>query len=323
MPFAQNIKPRFRAPLAPLTMFANVPARLLVSAFATLFAAYAFTCPVPAHAGAGLTINAYLSAPNSKGSTFNNITTETFSSFSSTVKTIQSTSFSSAIGVYNPSGTPAATAGAYSINPDDTYGTGTGNYFSIGAQSGSSTPVTLTFTNVVQYFGLSYNAGDNNNGFTFYDESNNLIGRYTTAKLVAALKGGQGTVTAVNGTSYNTSFFYGKPTTGAVGTAQSTTTGNTEPYGFLNFVVGGGTGTSGVKKIVFDNSGTTGTGFESDNHTISTVAQSVTGGNYIFVGSTDTPEASTLALLSTGLPLLAGGFAVRKRRQRKGAASIA
>lgn len=107
------------------------------------------------------TVTAYLSAPNTQfvPASITGAVSETFNTQTADVYTYTDAApFSSAIGNYS---------GQFAVVADNQYGTGTGNYFALGAQSSSSTPVTLTFTNPIQYFGMSYNAGDNNNGFTF------------------------------------------------------------------------------------------------------------------------------------------------------------
>jgi alpha-D-ribose 1-methylphosphonate 5-triphosphate synthase subunit PhnG len=64
-------------------------------------------------------------------------------------------------------------------------------------------------------------------------------------------------------------------------------------------------------KVVFDNSGTTGSGFESDNHTV-TSAPVTLSGDHVFVSSLagNTPEPAAAALLAGGLLLIA---AARRR----------
>ncbi len=54
--------------------------------------------------------------------------------------------------------------------------------------------------------------------------------------------------------------------------------------------------------MLLGNSGTTGTGFESDNHSILSLAPTAPGTPVFVQSFTNTPEPSTLALL--GLPLL-------------------
>ena len=255
----------------------------------------------PAHA-AGI-VYAYLSAPNQQTvpTTIPSATTETFDETNMT--TGNHTNFSSAVGTYT---------GTFDVIANDQYGNGTGQYFDIGAQAQSAAPVTLTFATPVTYFGLSYDAGDANNGFTFYDAKGNLIGRYSTQTLINALSGGQGTVMDISGNSYAASRYYGQPNGAGTTDTTTRTTDGAEPFSFVNFFAG--TGTT-IGSVVFDNSGSTGTGFESDNHTISTaVTGRPTSGAFVPVGSTaGAPESSSLALLLGALPLM--GAAVRRRRR--------
>ncbi len=256
-----------------------------------------------APAQAQITISAYLSAPNTQTvpGSITGAVSETFNAQpTGSHEYTEEAPFVSAVGNYS---------GRFAVVNDDSYGTGTGNYFAIGAQSGSSAPVTLTFATPVRYFGMSYNAGDPNNGFSFYDANDNFVGRYSTATLISVLHAGEGTVTALDNSIYETSKYYGKPN-GAGPGGNNTGQNAGEPYAFLNFFVDGG----GVSKIVFDNSGNQGSGFESDNHTLSLLAQTPVGQPFVFVGTTGVaPEPGTVALLAITLPV-AGAFLLRRKR---------
>jgi PEP-CTERM motif len=168
-------------------------------------------------------------------STVPGVTTETFNEFS----TGQYSSLSTAVGTLTTSGSGA-------IVVADIFGGagGTGNYFAVGAQSGSADPVTLTFSGPQSYFGLWWSAADANNTLTFLSGTT-VLETFTTATAFAGL-----------GSSY-----YGNPNNG----------GDTgEPFAYMNFNgVGGTTFTS----VVFSNNNTTGTGFESDNWSINAVPE--------------------------------------------------
>jgi hypothetical protein len=77
---------------------------------------------------------------------------------------------------------------------------------------------------------------------------------------------------------YRTSAYYGNPDSGL---------NTNEPYVFVDFVAKGAT----FNKIVFDNTNSIGTGFESDNHTI-TATSATMSNDHVFVEdlSADTPE---------------------------------
>jgi hypothetical protein len=239
----------------------------------------------PAFAG----IDVYLSAPKSQATVFTNTLTETFEGFTAGIHT---TSMVATIGTYQLS-----TTTKLAVLADDQYGTGTGQYVSLGAQSGTSAPVTLQLSSAQSYFGFSWNAGDANNEISFYN-SGQRVGYYATSQVIGLLS--HTTVTTLDGQTYQSSAYYGKPTTGV---------NSGEPYAFLNFIYTGGA----FDKIVFSNSNSIGTGFESDNHTIRTVAPTAPG-SFVHAGNASTPEPGTLTLLS-GLGLSGGIFLKRRRRK--------
>lgn len=290
------------------TKHSNNSVKSFVSSFlATLGVGLTALAVLPgAPAQAQITVSAYLSAPNTQTvpGSITGAVSETFNALPEGARTYtESDPFASPIGNYT---------GHFAVVGDNPYGTGTGNYFAIGAQSGSSSPVTLTFATPIHYFGMSYNAGDVNNGFSFYDSNDNFVGRYSTATLISVLHGGVGTVTALDNSVYETAKYYGKPNgTGPNGTSTGQNAG--EPYAFLNFFAENG----GISKIVFDNSGNQGSGFESDNHTISLAAQTPVGQPFVFVGTASAaPEPGTTALLAITLPV-AGAFLIRRKRTAK------
>ncbi|MBC7807565.1 MAG: hypothetical protein H7145_15620 [Akkermansiaceae bacterium] len=226
-----------------------------------------------------VTINAYLSAPDAQfaPSGFTGTTVETFNSLATGNRVTDY--IVPNFGTYSLNSTRRL-----AVLQDNQYGNGTENYVSLGAQSGSSSPVTLTFLTPVRYFAFAYQAGDNNNGITFFN-GNDMIGRFSTASILSLLGNRvTGSVQAVNGTIYQSSAFFGKPTT--------TNTNAGEPYSFVNFFSPDGAFT----RVVFDNSNTAGTGFETDNHTISATSQTPQGDFVLVGGVAVVPEASTLTL---------------------------
>jgi hypothetical protein len=238
-------------------------------------------------------LSVYLSRPQSQTTVFTGTVTETFESLATGNRT---TNFSSSIGTYQ-----LGASNPFNIQNDNQYGSGTGRYMAFGAQSGTSAPITLLFSAPQAYFGFSWNAGDQWNGMTFYSGAT-MIGRFSTATLTSLLS--QPTVRAIDNTIYNSSEYYGKP--------NNTTQNASEPYAFVNFIATGGTFT----RIVFDNSGQTGTGFESDNHTIR-AASPTPDSSFVYVTAVATaPEPVSASLLLLGsVPLLA----LRRRSARRAA----
>lgn len=236
-----------------------------------------------AHAQAPASLAVYLSRPQSQTTIFTDTITETFESLDTGNHT---TDYSSAIGIYDiGNGNP------FNIQDDNQYGSGTGKYMTFGAQSGTSEPITLTFNSPQAYFGFSWNAGDQWNGLTFYNGSAR-IGHFSTSTLTDLL--GRPTVRAIDNTVYNSSEYYGKP--------GNTSQNPGEPYAFVNFIATGGTFT----RIIFDNSGLTATGFESDNHTIRATTPTPDN-SFVFVTAVaSAPEPISLSFLMLGtVPFLA------------------
>jgi hypothetical protein len=94
------------------------------------------------------------------------------------------------------------------------------------------------------------------------------------------------TVTAINGTTYNTTAYYGNPNTNFLGQD------NNEPFIYTDDVLVGGT----FNEIEILNNGTTGTGFESDNWSIYT--GTVTLANIPTTDVGVVPEPSQYGLMS-------------------------
>jgi hypothetical protein len=254
-----------------------------------------------AAAARGASISIYISPPSVQ---FSEVAGTTVATFDSLAPGNLTTPYASAIGTYNAS--PGA---PFHVNAPDQYGGATDpanpttptNYFTIGAQSGTSAPVTVNLNQSADYFGFWWSAGDANNGVSLYIGSF-LLTRFTSQTLLTMLNGGSGQVTAINGTKYNTSAYYGNPNAPLL-----RNTG--EPYVFIDLVANG----VSFDRVVFDNSGTTSSGFESDNHTVSWKPVAISG-DHVLVGTptTATPEPSETLLISAGLLLIAA----RLRRER-------
>ena len=242
-----------------------------------------------------VTINTYLSAPKVQGTIFSGTTVETFETL---VTGNRISNFASVIGTHQLSpGNP------FNIQADNQYGSGTGNYVALGAQSGTSAPFALVFKAPVAYFGFSWNAGDNNNGISFFS-GNVLVGKFASSSVQTKLSGS--TVTALDGATYASSQYKGKPPAGTLNSGEN--------YSFINFIATGGT----FDKIVFDNSGQTGSGFESDNHTILTTSPTPDH-TFVFVSNitiVPEPSGSATALGALGALCAFSLFcASRKRRE--------
>jgi hypothetical protein len=125
-----------------------------------------------------------------------------------------------------------------------------------------------------------WSAGDQYNRVALYSGST-LYGTFSTADLLGFLKNGSGTITALDGATYNTSAYFGNPN------LASGSNDSPEPFAYVSFVIAGAT----IDKIAFYNDSIS-TGFESDNHSA------------IFAGSTVTIPTTFVSVetLSLSLP---------------------
>ncbi len=143
---------------------------------------------------------------------------------------------------------------ALRIVSTDQYG-GAGNngrYGAFGAQSGTSGAITLNLNSPTTFFGMWWSAIDAYNGVSLYD-NNTFLMRISGADMIS-LFSASSTLTAQNNAVYQSSSYLGKP-----GTNPRPNMG--EYYAYTMFRASGLT----FNRLVFDNSGTTSTGFEFDN----------------------------------------------------------
>jgi hypothetical protein len=209
-----------------------------------------------------------IDAPGVQSSTVPGVTTETFDGFAPGIYT----SLTSTIGTYTSPGEAVVSA--------DQYGGagGTGNYFSIGAQSGQLT-ATLALLGDQGYFGFWFSAGDALNQIQLF-ENNTLEYTLDTPTLLSFIN-----------SQPNAAQYFGNPNSGQ---------DSGEPFAYVNFF---GTNGAVFNKIVFNNTSIA-TGFESDNHSIASSAQ--------IVGTPITPEPGAWAMTVTGC--LSGAAFLRRKR---------
>ena len=278
---------------------AFTPKGFLPDRFSKLFVVASVFSFLPLQSVAA-SLNVYLSAPGSQSTYIGLANTETFNSLTPGVQT---TPFASAIGTYEFSNTAKFAAVAA-----DQYGGADGSqYVALGAQSRSSAPVTLQLSNNATYFGFWWSAGDVNNGISFY-YNDTLLSRLSTADIVSLLSSNGGHVTAIDQTVYAENSYYGNPNNGS---------NSREPYAYVSVFAN----QTGFNRIVFDNSGRAGSGFETDNHSVYLGAVQPNGAS-VFVESAPAvaipgifaaPEPVSLGLSVLGLT----GIALAGRRHRR------
>jgi hypothetical protein len=237
------------------------------------------------------TVQMSLSAPGSQATFIGLAITETFNTPTTGIKTAD---YISSIGTYQLN-----TASAFSIINANQFGGANGTrYMSFGAQSSTTGAINLNLNANYNYFGFWWSAGDGNNGLTLYSGSQ-ILGRITTADIINKLSPRTGQVQAVDGNFYNNSAYYGNP--------NNPTQNTGEPYAYVSLLVSGAT----FNRIVFDNSGQTGSGFESDNHSVFFGNVLLPGSSVIISTNTLIPEPSTYSLVGLGL---LGVATLRRRR---------
>ena len=159
----------------------------------------------------------------------------------------------------------------------------TGNYFSIGAQSGGTT-ATLNLNSPQAYFGIWWSAADALNKISF-------------------LSGGQ-TVA-----SFNSAAALGSLDSSYKGNPNNTSQDAGEKFAYLNFI---GTNGTTFDQIVFSNLNTS-TGFESDNWSVTpdSVPDPYPGNGINGI----VPEPGSLALMTIGAAGMCGVFWRKKMTQ--------
>ena len=184
---------------------------------------------------------------------------------------VQQTSFSGVLTeTFNllpvgPLGAHTSVIGDYSTggqisNPNAWGGSNQTNYIALGAQS-NTTSYTIDFKRYLTYFGVYWAAGDYLNELRFYNNGA-LVQSFNTTTILSPLS----------------SAYSGNPNNGQ---------NMGEKYAYVNFTTTQG---SLFDQVMFYNYGT-GTGFETDNHSI----LGVTPEN--FNPTAETPEPATLALV--------------------------
>jgi hypothetical protein len=254
-------------------------------------------------ASAAFYVDFYLSAPGVQTSFAqgkNGTATEDFNSFS---------------GVLSGPGTLSVGnyTGGSQILPGDQWGGANGSKY-----VKDPSPLDITFTTAAKYVGFWWSAGNGGNTVNLYS-GGSRVAEFTTTYLSTYLNGGSGTVTALDGTTYNTSSYYGNPN----GYAPQTPN---EPYGYINLFARNGAGF--FDRVVFS-----GGGFEFDNITVSSSTENPLS-SIVGIGSvnSDSPTTfssnfSTAYVTSSAVPepgqvaasllLLAGigGYVFLKRRK--------
>jgi len=130
-------------------------------------------------------------------------------------------------GYVSTIGTYYQTGGQSFIKTDDQYGAGTSNYMAIKVGG----VVRMVFNNPVQYFGFAWPAGDGSNTIKVL-RNGIVIGTFATSDIIALLPNSASNfITSINGSTYSTDSYYGKP-----GTGQN----SGEPYSYLHFVSSAG-----------------------------------------------------------------------------------
>jgi len=213
---------------------------------------------------------------------FDDLTTASFTTATFTGTTINSyqSTYVSPIGTYN---------GDNRFQAENIYGGyQEGNF--LGIYSGESTTVTLN--NPVAYFGFYFSAGDAGNIVQLLS-GGQVVLTFKTADLIRMLPRTTGTtIQAVNGDYYNTYDYYGKP-----GPDNALT--KSEPYAYVHFF---GTDGTTFDQVRFSEPNTA--TFETDNHSIRTIAPDLPDTLVDITNSVPEPSGALLGVLSLGTLVL-------------------
>lgn len=249
----------------------------------------------------GISISVYIAAPNVVSSpvTGGTAVNENFSSGPNWANGLYTANRTRNIGTFQLS-----PQNALRIQNSNQYG-GAGNggrYAAFGAQTGTAGAISLNLANPTTFFGMWWSAIDALNGVSLYD-GGTLLMRIGGSDVISLL--GVATLTAQNGTIYQTSSYLGKP-----GTNPRQNAG--EYYAYVMFQASGLT----FNRVVFDNSGATGTGFEMDN-------LQTRSGSFVIPGTTvllTQQQITAVPEPGVWLPACAGLAACLWWRRRKRAA---
>ncbi len=243
-------------------------------------------------------LDVYISSPIQQSTFVQDARTETFDSL--TANTPITGTYNSNVGTYT------FTDAAQVVGANEFGGADGTNYISIGAQSGTTTPYTLNLKSEANYFGFWWSAGDGENGVSlYYDDI--FLARFSTKDILTLLE--NPSVTAVDGTVYDSTEYFGNPN------ILDGENNSSQPYAYVNIF------SNGLKfnKIIFDNSNTTSTGFETDNHSMFNGSSTpVPEDSSVFVQ--ELPPQAVPEPGATTLLLIAGaGLLYRMARSRKAA----
>lgn len=227
-------------------------------------------------------VDVYVSPPDLESALDSGITGTSTENFESRTVGAFSNFTSSTIN-----GSYSLTAGTASIQANNIYGGfEEGKQLAVNPQTGR---ITLTLDAPVRYFGFYFTAGDAANNIDLYNGPTLMLS-FSTGTLISLLPNTPtATITAINGSVYNTRDYYGQPSTGS---------NNSEAYAYLHFIANGATT---FNRVVLSQITTASAIFENDNHSVRTTAPAVPGSLVVI------PEPASLAWL--GLLL-----ALRRRR---------